>query len=184
MTLRPSPETSKPALQTEVTRPVSARINVVDLQSVNITLRVLYRPDADSLALLHRYLGPDFDERILPSIVNEVLRTVVAKYNAAALLSQRDQVSSTIRSTLESRAKQFHIILDDVSITHLTFGKEFSDAIESKQVAQQIAERAKYIVDQAKEDKKSTIIKAQAEASSVELIGRDVKNNPGKDFRG
>jgi prohibitin 2 len=149
-----------------------------DLQSVNITLRVLYRPDADHLSLLHRYLGPDFDERILPSIVNEVLRTVVAKYNAAALLSQRDQVSSTIRSTLESRAKQFHIILDDVSITHLTFGKEFSDAIESKQVAQQIAERAKYVVDQAKEDKKSIIIKAQAEASSVELIGRDVKNNP------
>jgi prohibitin 2 len=149
-----------------------------DLQSVNITVRVLYRPDGESLSQIHRYLGPDYDERVLPSIVNEVLRTVVAKYNAAALLSQRDQVSSTIRNTLEQRAKQFHIILDDVSITHLTFGKEFSDAIEAKQVAQQIAERAKYIVDQAREDKKSIIIKAQAEATSAELIGKAVKDNP------
>jgi len=149
-----------------------------DLQSVNITLRVLYRPDADKLSLLHRYLGPEYDERVLPSIVNEVLRTVVAKYNAAALLSQRDQVSSTIRSTLEARARHFYLILDDVSITHLTFGKEFSEAIEAKQVAQQIAERAKYIVDQAREDKKSIIIKAQAEATSAELIGKAVKDNP------
>ena len=150
----------------------------LDLQTVNITVRVLYRPQVDNLPLLHRYLGPEYDERVLPSIVNEVLRTVVAKYNAAALLSQRDQVSNMIRSTLEQRAKQFYVVLDDVSITHLTFGKEFSEAIEAKQVAQQIAERAKYIVEQAKEDKKSIIIKAQAEATSAELIGKAVKNNP------
>ena len=145
---------------------------------MNITVRVLYRPDAEQLSSLHRYLGPEYDERVLPSIVNEVLRTVVAKYNAGALLSQRDQVSSAIRTALEQRARQFSIIMDDVSITHLTFGKEFSDAIEAKQVAQQIAERAKYIVDQAKEDKKSIIIKAQAEATSAELIGKAVKDNP------
>lgn len=148
------------------------------MQTVNITVRVLYRPQVDSLPLLHRYLGPEYDERVLPSIVNEVLRTVVAKYNAASLLSQRDQVSTMIRTTLEQRAKQFYVVLDDVSITHLTFGKEFSEAIEAKQVAQQIAERAKYIVEQAKEDKKSIIIKAQAEATSAELIGKAVKNNP------
>jgi len=179
MTLKLSQEISKPALPIEVFYSSLLYIkNLVDLQSVNITLRVLYRPDADKLSLLHRYLGPEYDERVLPSIVNEVLRTVVAKYNAAALLSQRDQVSSTIRSTLEARARHFYLILDDVSITHLTFGKEFSEAIEAKQVAQQIAERAKYIVDQAREDKKSIIIKAQAEATSAELIGKAVKDNP------
>ena len=30
--------------------------------------------------------------------------------------------------------------------THLTFGKEFSEAIEKKQVAQQEAERSKFVV--------------------------------------
>lgn len=129
---------------------------------------------------LHRLLGPEYDERILPSIVNEVLRTVVAQFTASQLLSQRDQVSFKIRKSLEDRARTFFVNLDDVSITHLTFGKEFSDAIEAKQVAQQIAEKAKYIVEQAREEKKTIIIKAQAEAKSAELIGKAVKDNPSK----
>lgn len=148
---------------------------------VNITVRVLTRPDVSNLIQLHRILGPDYDERVLPSIVNEVLRTVVAQFTASQLLSQRDQVSFRIRKSLEERARAFHITLDDVSITHLTFGKEFSDAIEAKQVAQQVAERAKYIVEQAREDKKSIIIKAQAEAKSAELIGKAVRDNPSKE---
>ena len=151
----------------------------IDLQTVNITVRVLSRPQIDKLVELHRLLGPDFDERILPSIVNECLKSVVAQFNASQLLSQRDLVSYKIRKSLEERARTFNIILDDVSITHLTFGKEFSEAIESKQVAQQTAERAKFVVEQAKEDKKSIIIKAQADAKSVELIGQGVKDNPG-----
>ena len=31
--------------------------------------------------------------------------------------------------------------------THLTFGREFTDAVEQKQVAQQEAERARYLVE-------------------------------------
>jgi len=93
---------------------------------------VLHRPKVESLVELHRLIGPEYDERILPSIVNEVLKSVVAQYSAAQLLSQRDQVSASIRKSLGERARGFNIELDDVSITHLTFGKDFSEAIEAK----------------------------------------------------
>ncbi len=63
-----------------------------------------------------------------------MLKSVVAQYNAEELLSKRDLVSSKIRSALLERAQKFHLILDDVSITNLTFGKEFARAIEHKQV--------------------------------------------------
>lgn len=59
---------------------------------------------------------------------------MVAKYNAEELLSKRESVSTRIRDELTERAKQFHLIMDDVSITHLTFGHEFTKAIENKQV--------------------------------------------------
>lgn len=76
----------------------------------------------------------DFDERVLPSIVNEVTKAVVARYNASELLTKRDQVSRAIRDQLTARSKDFHILLDDVSITHLAFSKEYTAAVEAKQV--------------------------------------------------
>jgi prohibitin 2 len=121
----------------------------------------------------------DYDDKILPSIVNEVLKQVIAQFNATALLTQREQVSSRIRANLQERAKDFHIIVEDISITDLKFGREFEKAVESKQVAQQDAERARFIVEKALQDKKSIIIRAEGEAMSANLIGKAISNNPG-----
>ena len=55
-------------------------------------------------------------------------------------------VSRDIRTLLTQRAQYFNIVLDDVSITNLTFSREYTGAVEAKQVAQQDSERAKFIV--------------------------------------
>jgi prohibitin 2 len=69
--------------------------------------------------------------------------------------------------------------VQDVSITDLKFSREFEKAVESKQVAQQDAERARFVVERALQDKRSTVIRAQGEAKSAELIGKAISNNPG-----
>jgi prohibitin 1 len=137
---------------------------------VNISLRVLSRPEEEKLPIIFQNLGTDFDDRVLPSLGNEVLKSVVAQYNAEELLSKREVVSQQIRESLVKRASVFNLILDDVSITHLTFGREFARAIEKKQVAQQDAERQTWIVAKNDQERKAAIIRAEGEAEAALLI--------------
>ena len=79
----------------------------------------------------------DFDERVLPSISNEVTKTVLAQYNASELLTKREEVRLKIKQMLTRRAGDFKILLDDVAITNVQFSKEYTAAaVEAKQDAQ------------------------------------------------
>lgn len=149
-----------------------------DLQMVNITLRLLSRPNVAKLPQIYQQLGLDYDERILPSIANEVLKAVVAQYDAEELLKKREEVSLEMRRLLTQRAADFNIQLDDISITHLTFGKEFASAIEKKQVAQQEAERQKFIVLKSEQTKRASVIRAEGEAEAAKLISEALRNGP------
>merc|ERR1711966_457739 len=86
-------------------------------------------------------------------------------------------VSTEIREAIVKRAAQFNILIDDVAITHLTYGKEFAKAIEEKQVAEQDAERQKFIVLKSEEERQATVIRAEGEAEAAKMISEALREH-------
>lgn len=168
------PWLQKPIIYDVRTKPktIATTTGSKDLQNVSLTLRVLHRPEVLNLPKIYQTLGLDYDERVLPAIGNEILKSIVAQFDAAELITQREVVSARIRQELSRRANEFNIRLEDVLITHMTFGKEFTKAVEQKQIAQQDAERAKFLVDRAEQERKASVIRAEGEAEAAETVSK------------
>ena len=100
---------SPPSLGQKVNLHRMAHPPLIDLQMVNVKMRVLIKPDVAKLPEIYRYLGMDYDGRVLPSLGNEVLKSVIARYTATQLLTEREQISAKIREILRERLKDFMI---------------------------------------------------------------------------
>ena len=89
---------------------------------VDIGLRVLYRPDPGQIGIIAQTIGEDFSDKVLPSIIHDTLKSVMAQYNASSLLTKRNEVKkhSSICSLnfLKNRfLQQLEMISSSVPVT-------------------------------------------------------------------
>ena len=184
-----------------------------DGQPVGLELSVIYRIDDQNVWRLHEEIGPNYIEKILRPSIRETIRTVVSRYSVIELFSSnwidiartrgfemadppaegepvgRELVQMDMERTLKPKLKDKYIIVDTVLLRNVTFSDEYRQAIERKQVAQQEAERMKYVLEKAQKekeekvivaegDKQATVIRAEGESEAIRLKGDSLKNNP------
>lgn len=137
-----------------------------DLQNVSTQVVLNYSVDPSKAGNLVQNIGLDYDNRIIDPAIRESVKAATAQFTAAQLITQRTQVSQTIRDKLSSRLNQYDILVEDLSITDFSFSPEFAKAIEAKQVAEQNSLRAQLELERAQIDAQQQVAQAEAQAQS------------------
>ena len=140
-----------------------------DLQDVTSRVALNYHIVPDQANIVYQKIGVQFKERIIDPAILEVVKAVTAKYTAEELITKRPAVSEAMRHNLMDRLIVHNIAVDAFSIVTFSFSKVFTEAIESKQTAEQLALKAKRDLDRIKIEAEQKITAARAEAESLRL---------------
>ncbi len=140
-----------------------------DLQDVSSRVALNYHIVPDKAHIVYQKIGVQFKERIIDPAILEVVKAVTAKYTAEELITKRPAVSEAMRMALMDRLIANNIAVDAFSIVIFSFSKVFTEAIEAKQTAEQLALKAKRDLDRIKIEAEQKITAAKAEAESLRL---------------
>jgi len=140
-----------------------------DLQDVTSRVALNYHIVPEKANIVYQKLGVQFKERIIDPAIQEVVKAVTANYTAEELITKRPSVSEAMRLALTERLMANNIAVDAFSIVVFSFSPVFTEAIEAKQTAEQLALKARRDLDRIKIEAEQKIIAATAEAESLKL---------------
>lgn len=143
-----------------------------DMQEITTHLAVNWSITPDKVSQVYQTVGDEDDVlvRLLQPAVSEVLKACAAKAAAEEILTKRMELKNEIDTMLRERLAHYGITINDVSIVNLTFSKDFTNAIEAKQIAEQQAKQAAYDAQKAVELAKAEVNRARGQAESQQLL--------------
>jgi prohibitin 2 len=140
-----------------------------DLQDVTSSVALNYHLVPDKANVVYQTLGVEFKNRIIDPAIQEVMKAVSARYTAEELITKRAAVSEAMRENLAERLREYNIAVDAFSIVSFSFSKVFTEAIEAKQTAEQLALKSKRDLERIKIEAEQKVTAAKAEAESLRL---------------
>lgn len=140
-----------------------------DLQVVTTEVTLNYELESDKVTNIYRSMRQDYEQRIIQPFVQEAVKSVAANFDAEQLITQRPVVKKQLQELLSARLNQLGIRVVELSITEFQFTQVFQDSIEAKVKAVQQALEAENALKRVEFEAKQAIVKAQAEATGLEL---------------
>lgn len=144
-----------------------------DIQTVSAKLAVNYRLRPEMSFAVYKTHGTNYEQNIIIPATHEVLKSVSAQYTAEELISKRAESSDKMRDELDSKLTDMGITVTDFNILDFDFSEDFINAVEAKQVAEQVKKKAatenETAIAQAEREKQVAIKKAEADAEKVRI---------------
>ncbi len=179
----------------------SIRARTKDGQEVFIDASVIFQVDPTKVIHLHIDWQSRYQDELVRPTTRGIIRDIASQYGIEEIVStQRASLESAITATLEDKFLENNLILVDFVLRDIHFSEEYAIAVEQKQIAEQQAQQAKFVVESKKQEAEQArqvaqgvadaaviaaqgeadarLIQAEAEAAALELISNAIKDNP------
>jgi regulator of protease activity HflC (stomatin/prohibitin superfamily) len=140
-----------------------------DLQTMNVHVVVNHRIQKGTVVSIYRNLGPRYVETIVDPTVQEIFKSIAAKFSAERIIADRNVLVEEINLAAKEKLMKQEIIVTDISVVDLDFTEQFLKAVEDKQVADQQAQMSGKLVEKAKRDAEQQIAKSRGEAEALRM---------------
>lgn len=145
-----------------------------DMQEVTSQIALNYHVAPSEVNKIYQQIGLDFSDRIIDPSIHEAIKSVTAKYTAVELITNRHVVTKEITDVIRERLAPYHIYVDQVSTKDFDFSEKFKAAIEAKQEAEQLAQKATRDLDRIKTEAEQQVVTSRAAAQSFQLQSRSL----------
>jgi regulator of protease activity HflC (stomatin/prohibitin superfamily) len=179
----------------------SVAARTADGQEIFVDASVIYSVDPARVISVHIAWQGRYAEELVRPQSRGIIRDVVSQYGVDAIVSaKREEMSSRISETLRTKLAENGILMDAFILRNITFSEEYAASVEQKQIAEQLAKQAAFVVEQrhqeaeqarqtaqgsadavviaAKGEAEARLINARAEAQALELIAAALAGNP------
>ncbi|MBQ2275386.1 MAG: prohibitin family protein [Lachnospiraceae bacterium] len=148
-----------------------------DLQTVSNKIAVNFKVNKEASGTLYKNVGLDYKTTIVIPAIQEAVKSATAQYTAEELITKRTSVSQSMKDELTAKVQAYGISIENLNIVNFDFTKEFNEAIESKQTAQQLALKAQEDLKRIKIEAEQAIVKAEGEAKALAAKSKTVNDN-------
>ncbi|MGI0481652.1 prohibitin family protein [Geminocystis sp. CENA526] len=160
---------------------VPAQSSTKDLQDLTASFAINFRLDPLKVVEIRRTQGTlqNIVAKIIAPQTQESFKVAAAKRTVEEAITKRTELKDDFDNALNSRLDKYGIIVLDTSVVDLTFSPEFARAVEEKQIAEQRAQRAVYIAQEAEQQAQADINRAKGKAEAQRLLAETLNAQGG-----
>jgi regulator of protease activity HflC (stomatin/prohibitin superfamily) len=146
-----------------------------DGQIVYIDASVIFSIDPTQVIGVHIKWQDNYVDNLVRPVVRGVIRDAVSQFRVDEVVSsQRTAMTDLVTAGLQEKLEEGGLLLVDFVLRNITFSPEYSASVEQKQIAEQLAQQAAFVVDQRKQEAEQARQTAEgvADAAVIEAEGQ------------
>lgn len=155
-----------------------------DLQGVTAEVAVIFsvdKPDVKEVFRNYRDVETLQSRALQPSI-EEAFKSSASQHTAEELITKRAAVREKLLASVREKLQPHYVTVKDVNITNFAFSKGFSESVEAKVTAEQLAKKAEHDLLRIKTEGEQKIATAKAQAESIRVQAEAINKQGGAEY--